>query len=155
MEVYTGAAITIVSETKCRKKSPESHPDKVNCTLKMYLGMLLQVVDESDVHVWYEQQMHDLILTMVTGDGPGLLGRNWLQQLRVNWEEIKAMTTHAVGNLDPFWSSIVRFFQWVESHQSYSTKSHMKAGEKLNFFKLRSLPYAIRGTVKRELECLE
>jgi hypothetical protein len=39
----------------------------------------------------YEQQKHKLGLAVVAGDGPGLLGRNWLQHLTLNWREIKAL----------------------------------------------------------------
>ena len=36
----------------------------------------------------YEQQELVLPLIVVDGDGPPLLGRNWLQQLKLNWSNI-------------------------------------------------------------------
>ena len=40
----------------------------------------------------YEQQELVLPLIVVDGDGPPLLGRNWLQQLKLNWHTIFHMS---------------------------------------------------------------
>ena len=41
--------------------------------------------------VLYSDQHADLALTIVEGDGPTLLGCDWLKQLRLNWKEIFAL----------------------------------------------------------------
>ena len=50
--------------------------------------------------VQYEQQMQELPLTVVAGDGPSLLGRDWLQHLTLNWKKINTVSKHASGNLE-------------------------------------------------------
>ena len=39
-----------------------------------------------------QQEVKQLPLIILEGEGPPLLGRNWLQQLRLDWSSIKAMT---------------------------------------------------------------
>ena len=46
--------------------------------LKTYTGEPLPVIGELNVQVRYEEQENDLALTVVAGDGPSLLGRDWL-----------------------------------------------------------------------------
>ena len=53
--------------------------------LRTYCGERIHVVGEMDVCVQYEHQVQDLVLTIVAGDGPSLLGRNWLQKIQLNW----------------------------------------------------------------------
>ena len=50
-----------------------------NIKLKAYNGVRISVYGEVHLPVVYEQQ--ELVLTMivVNGDGPPLLGRNWLE----------------------------------------------------------------------------
>ncbi|KAL9978763.1 hypothetical protein ACROYT_G016318 [Oculina patagonica] len=44
--------------------------------------------DSVHLPVVYEQQELVLPLIVVDGDGPPLLGRNWLEQLKLNWSSI-------------------------------------------------------------------
>lgn len=46
------------------------------------------VCGEVHLPVVYEQQELVLPLIVVDGDGPPLLGRNWLEQLKLNWSSI-------------------------------------------------------------------
>ena len=69
-----------MSETKCMEPFPEKTLRISTLLLKMYSRESLQVVGELDVCVQYEQQMQDLISTVVAGDVPSLPGGNWLQQ---------------------------------------------------------------------------
>ena len=43
---------------------------------------------QHDVTVRYGDQVLKLVITVVDGDGPRLLGRDWLKQLRLNWTQI-------------------------------------------------------------------
>ena len=38
--------------------------------------------------VEYDDQKMRLSLLVVTGNGPSLLGRDWLKQLKLNWGEL-------------------------------------------------------------------
>ena len=84
MELDTGAAITIISEVKYKEHFSETKLRESSTLLKTYSGERLKVVGEIEVNVEYENQSAKLILTVVAGDGPSLLGRNWLQLIRLN-----------------------------------------------------------------------
>ena len=63
-----------------------SHGTKIK--LKAYNGVRIPVYGEVHLPVVYEQQELMLPLIVVDGDGPPLLGRNWLEQLKLNRHNI-------------------------------------------------------------------
>ena len=48
----------------------------------------MTVMGELLVQVAYKQQCEHLPIVVVAGDGPSLLGRNWLKQIRLDWNSI-------------------------------------------------------------------
>ena len=56
--------------------------------LKGYNGVEIPVYGEVYLPVTYDQQEMILPLIVVNGDGPPLLGRNWLKQLKLNWSSV-------------------------------------------------------------------
>ena len=59
--------------------------------LKTYTNEKLSVLGQLDVTVRYGNKVQKLIITVVDGDGPSLLGRDWLKQLRLNWTQISTV----------------------------------------------------------------
>ena len=98
-ELDTKAAVTVMSQSEFQRLLPGVVLRKSAVLLKTYLGERLTVVGDVDVQVQYEQQVHALKLTVVTGSGPCLLGRDWLQYLRLNWKEIRNVVPQAGGRL--------------------------------------------------------
>ena len=74
MELDTGAAVTIVSEKQYKDLFPHLPLQESQVLLKTYSGEQLPVVSDVPVQVQYEQQIQDLVLTVVAGEGPCLLG---------------------------------------------------------------------------------
>jgi hypothetical protein len=61
--------------------------------LKTYTGESIQVVGELLVNVQYgQQEVKQLPLIVVQGDGPPLIGRNWLQHVHLDWKVIKKVS---------------------------------------------------------------
>ena len=48
----------------------------------------------------YGQKQANLFLVVVGGDGPCLLGWNWLSHIRLDWNEIFAIATVELENLE-------------------------------------------------------
>jgi len=67
--------------------------NKSDAKLLTYLGEGISVVG-SVVQVVYEGQQAQLPLMVVKGNGPTLLGRNWLKAIRLSWQSIH-YTVHA------------------------------------------------------------
>ena len=53
-----------------------------------------------NARVRYGDQKQKLVLVVVTGDGPSLLGRNWLKYIRLDWNSIFAVRTIRKKTLD-------------------------------------------------------
>ena len=104
----------------------------------------------------YEGQKASLTLTVVAGDGPSLLGRNWLQLMKLNWHSIKAVNTPKDDSLNYLLDKFSDVFTGkLGTIKSFSAKLSLKAGEEPKFFKPRSVPYAVRGAIDEELDRLE
>ena len=56
--------------------------------LKAYNGVQIPVYREVWLALVYDQQKTVLPLSVVDGDGPPLLGKNWLKELQLNWHNI-------------------------------------------------------------------
>ena len=59
-----------------------------------YGGHELKELGGLNTDVLYLDQQANLTLTIVEGDGPTLLGCDWLKQLRLNWKVIFALCQH-------------------------------------------------------------
>lgn len=52
----------------------------------------IEVLCSIDVNVTYQNQKKQLILLVVSGDGPSLLGQDWLQQTKLDWSGLLALS---------------------------------------------------------------
>ena len=89
MQVDTGASATIISSSTYSTLWEVPPPlSETKATLKTYIGEVIPVLGTLKTHVSCKQQAHDLNLFVVKGDGPSILGRDWLRFLRLDWREI-------------------------------------------------------------------
>ena len=87
MEVDTGAAASDISEVtyktlwnrKCNERPPLKH---TNVFLRTYTGERLRILGRIAVQVRYQKQEANLSLLVIGGDGPSLLGRDWIGKFR-------------------------------------------------------------------------
>ena len=76
MEVDTGAAVSLATESAVEALLPSVQVQPSNITLKTYTGETIPVKGTLSVDVNYGQQVyHGLKLLIVQGAGPSLLGR--------------------------------------------------------------------------------
>ena len=64
----------------------------------MYTGEQVLILGTLMTHALYKEQSHCLPLYVVKGNGPSLLGRDWLNFFRLDWKEI--CTLHQPSKLD-------------------------------------------------------
>ena len=155
-ELDTGAAVTIMSQSEFQRLLPRVVLRKCAVLLKTYSGERLTVVGDVDVQVQYEQQVHALKLTVVTGSGPSLLGRDWLQYLRPNWKEIRNVVPQAGGRLAGLLETYGEFFkEEVGTIRSHQAKLELKPEAQPKFCKFRTVPYHVRTPIEDKLDRLE
>ena len=100
IEVDTGAAVSIMGEKTVQEMFPEVQLKKSDIVLKTYTAESMEVVGEIDVEVEYQDQSEKLVLVVVSGNGPTLLSRNWLQVIKLNWNQIPHTRLDQVKCLD-------------------------------------------------------
>ena len=99
MTLDTGASVTIISAATWKEQLSSLKLRFSNMLLKTYTGEPLKLQGEAEeVTVCYKGKTVKLPLVVVKGDGPSLLGRNWLMKINLDWHEIKYVST-AFGEL--------------------------------------------------------
>ncbi|XP_075535031.1 uncharacterized protein LOC142570543 [Dermacentor variabilis] len=91
MQVDTGAAVTVVPESVYKEKFAHVHCEPTRVVLKTYTGEKMDVIGQCNVTATYEGQSAVLPIVVVKNrerELPILLGRTWLNKLRLNWKSL-------------------------------------------------------------------
>ena len=91
MEVDTGAAVSLISDETRKKLLPAATLHRAPVRLRTYTGEMIKVLGQINVRMWFMKVNRSLKLMVVAGQGPSLLGRNWLQHITLNWKQMKAV----------------------------------------------------------------
>ena len=156
MEVDTGAEVSIISEETRQAIFPALQPVKSSLRLKTYTNEVMSVVGELQVKVQYGKQTEALKLIVVSDSGPSLLGHDWLQKLRLDWQNIYHHISSPLTELSPLYTKYSNLFKdelgTVSSHKA-TLQVHTEAIPK--FCKACPVPFAIKEAVGAELDRLE
>ncbi|XP_072145374.1 uncharacterized protein [Dermacentor andersoni] len=87
MELDTGATVSVISRQQFKKLRPPSKLEPTAVRLKTYTEVV-QPCGVFNVAVRYKDQVGDLPLCVVDYGAPALLGREWLETFRLDWDEI-------------------------------------------------------------------
>ena len=122
--------------------------------LSTYTGEPIPVIGTTDVHVEHHGQVATLPLIVTRGQGPSLLGRDWLSALKLNRKEIFSVrtSTSLQAVLDTF-SEV--FEDGLGTVQGVSAKIHVDPEATPQFYKARPLPYTLRTKGEKELDRLQ
>ena len=156
MEVDTGAALSVISETTRRRVFPNEtlHPSEL--ILKTYTDEHMEVTGTLNMRVQYRNQKEKLKLVVVAGNGPSLLGRNWLKYIKLDWNGIFAVRTAKLKPLHDLLQSYETLFsKELGKIQPYTASLHIQPDVTPRFFKPRPVPFAIKDAITQELKCLE
>ena len=88
MELDMGATVLIISTTTKDKLFPEEKLTESSLILTIYSGEQLKIAGQMLVNVKYGRQQHQFPVYVVNGNGPSLMGRNWLQKITLNWKSL-------------------------------------------------------------------
>ena len=93
MELDTGASVSIISKATYNHHWPQGQAlalRESHVKLKTYSGEQVAVKGVMDVTVQYNEQTEQLQLVVARGNGPSLLGRDWLMTLKLDWTQLCA-----------------------------------------------------------------
>ncbi|XP_064639574.1 uncharacterized protein K02A2.6-like [Lineus longissimus] len=166
-----------MSKTEYEKQFSHIPLLKTPVKLKTYTGDQISVCGKAHLNVKYKSQSANLPLIIVDHPGkPALLGRNWLEKLKLNWNKILECDTDSVHKLGETsvkdenssvdhkvkdrldlilrkYSSV--FEDSYDAMHGHSAHIRIKEGAKPVFHKPRRVPYALREPVEAELKKLE
>ncbi|XP_056118298.1 uncharacterized protein K02A2.6-like [Rhinichthys klamathensis goyatoka] len=156
MEVDTGASASIISEETYGKLwTNEQTPAlcESSITLRTYTGEIIPVMGATEVTIAYGSQAAEARLLVVKGTGPSLLGRDWLSKIQLNWGEIRLIKGLCAGDVVARYPDV--FKDELGTLRGTTVKLCVEPNATPHFFKPRSVPYAMKHKVEKELERLQ
>ncbi len=149
MELDTGATVSIMSQEKFVRLFPSTPIPRSKVELQTYTGEQMKVLGEVPVRVSYQQQpAQDLPLVVVEGNGPSLLGRNWLHHIKLDWASIKAVPPSSQDSWKIFTNELGTI-------KPYKAKLIVAPTAVPRYHRPRFVPFAMKTVVEEELDHLE
>jgi len=115
------------------------------------------VLGTIQVKVRYGSYVGKHILYVVNGQGPTLLGHEWLMNIKFDWHSLVVATVHSkqpplTAVLDTYGDV---FTKELGTLKGFKAKLTLKPDSKPQFCRPRQVPYALRDAVDQQLKCLE
>ncbi|XP_071201633.1 uncharacterized protein K02A2.6 [Salvelinus alpinus] len=114
---------------------------------------------EIQVPVRYEGKEWTLPLVIVKGEKSALLGRNWLQKIKLNWGEIFSLSKDKPVSQATLTNMLEKhkelFKDGYGEIQDFTAKVRVQEGTEPIFHKPRPVPYALKEAVEKELDRLQ
>ena len=118
-----------------------------------YFGEKISVQGEAMCNVQYEGKQYSLPIVVISGYGPTLLGRSWLQHIPLNWKQLFQPILKVGDQLTQLLESFSDVFKdELGTLQGDEVSIHIDSTVQPKFW---SPPYAMREKVEKELQNLE
>lgn len=156
MEVDTGADISIISEETRKALFPTQKIYESDLILRMYTDEPITIVGNLHVRVQYADQFAKLVLVVVEGNGPSLLGWNWLKYIWLDWSRVAQMHSTRLKTLNSVLDQHKALFEeGLGTVEPYRATLHVKPDAIPKFHKPRPVPLVIKGVIGRDLDRME
>ena len=106
--------------------------------LRTYTGKKIQPLGSCSVEVKYNNKGAILPLLVIKGNGPNLLGCNWLPYIRIDWKSIRVVSNILAKHQNVFWEGLGHF-------RGYHAKIHVEQDAVQKFMKACPVAYAMNG----------
>ena len=150
----TGATLSIISEETYKRLYNEDNAPTLKSSgarLRTYTGEAIKVIGELEVSVRLDEQQECLNLLVVEGKGPSLLGRDWLNKFRLNWSQLNQM--RVANELNEVLENYTSLFQdELGCVDCIQAKIVVDPDVSPKFCRPRTVPFALRGKIDKELE---
>ena len=122
--------------------------------LRTYTGQPIRVLGRLPVQAEYMGKLVDVCVHVVEGDGPNLMGRDWLSLLEVNLGEVNLLKNDCL--LQTLLNKHCSIFNdELGCMKDMKVRLLIDSTAKPKFFKPRSVPFTLRDKVETELQRLE
>ncbi len=157
MDMDTGASATIISNSTYLQLKQEyriQELERGDIRLKTYTGEAIQVLGKVKVQVSYNNCNLNLGVYVVEGQGPNLMGRDWLSQLKVSLLPVYSLTKNpSLDEVLKKYSDI--FKEDLGCLKGDKIKLFIDSTVKPKFFKPLTVPFVLRGKVETALQKLQ
>ena len=153
MEVDTGASLSLMSYNTFSGVWPGRSLESTDVRLRTYSKEPIPVLGCTYVDVEYNGQTGQFPLVIVEGSGPTLLGRDWLSQIQLDWRAIHHVHTASLQAVLARYPAV--FKEGLGTLKGFQAKIYVEPNATPAFNPARSVPYALRDLVDKELERLQ
>ena len=155
MELDTGASVSVINHSTYRSlqsDSPPLQPAKAN--LRTYTGHCIEVLGIAQIKARYGDKELCVSVHVVTGGGPNLVGRDWIDLFNINLSDINLLqhSSPLQTVLDKF-SDV--FSNDLGCLKGDSVKLPLRENAQPKFFKPRTVPFVLKKKVEAELANLQ
>ena len=159
MEVDTGATLSIISHDTMIKHWGD-HPPVLRTSkdrLRTYTGEIIQIQGIADVTVQDKNGKSRILpLAVISGTGLSLLGRNWLNEVPIDWPAVHFCKTNEPNSAltDVLDKHPVLFEDSQQVADTGMAKIYVADTPAPRYWKARNLAYMMRDLVSNELDRL-
>lgn len=150
MEVDSGAAVSIIDEPTYEKFFKTVQLRDTPIRLNSYTGKI-NILGQCDVVVKYKGQTAHVPLIVVKGQGPALLGRNWLRYIRLDWPNLLSVR-EAVNVKDITHEFPELFTEEMGKFTGPPVRLSVNENVKPVFCKARPVPYSLKGKIEEAID---
>ena len=101
----------------------------------------------------YQSEVVELPLVIVSGDRPALLGRNWMEMMKLDWSSIRAVTLETgIASVDEIVKRHLPIFkEGYGSIKDFKAKIYLRPETTPVFGKARPVPFARHDNWRRHV----
>ena len=152
-EVDTGASRTLISEKTYKQLKLKGTLKETHARLLSYTDEEIPVKGSVQCRVNYRGQQYTLPLLVVQGNGRSLLGRNWMESIKLDWNNIFSVTGSGRDVMADLQEEFAELFaEGLGRYRGPPVKIYLNHEVQPIFLKARSVPFAMRQGIE---ECLE
>ena len=160
MELDSGSPVSLMPLKTFNQlfKSETMKLRRSDLCLSTYTRESLKVRGYLPVNVKYETKSYELQLHIVDGGNATLLGRDWLQRIQLNWQNVHLLrstklTSTTLDTLKARYADL--YNEQLGTLKDFQAKLHLKENTAPIFMRARPVPYAMRDRIEAELNRLE
>jgi hypothetical protein len=157
MQVDTGASFSIINEDtwyKIQFRLPRDILRPVFFSLRTWTETPVKLLGQVSLPVWYKDIERRMCVMVAKGNGPNLLGRDWLKPFNITMN-INMISESANLKVDKIIDEHKEVFKdGLGTYRGKPVSIHIKEGATPKFLKARPVPYAIKNRVEAEIDRL-
>ncbi len=143
----------MISEKLYKRRFRKEKLMPTNCVLRTYSKQSLRLKGSISVRLKCNGNTCTLKLLVVKGNGPVLLGRDWIKRLKLDWSFVSRVATESFEGLYDRYPEV--FQPSLGKVTGIKAKLHVVPGAIPKFCKPCAVPYALREAVEAQLNTME